>query len=101
MCRSRLSSIIFFVLHIIFVAVLLQPTIALEDRLMYCVGSLPKGDYGLSFLAEETRKKLELFRPLQPHLFWSARNFTRLSDLCTADGNPNGNLGGRVRTSNT
>ena len=29
---------------------------------------------------------------------WSWMNFTSLADLCSAQGNPNGNMGGMVRT---
>jgi hypothetical protein len=95
MCRSRLRSIVFFVLHMIFVTVHLQPTMALEDRRMYCVGSLPPGEYGISFLGQDARKDIKLFKQWMGG-WWSAKHFVDLSDLCIAEGNPHGNLGGRV-----
>ena len=93
-------------IHAIFVVVLLQPEIATalidfdDPHRMFCRGELPPGKYGESFYTEgkERRMKMKLGK-MRVAMNWSAKNFTSLADLCTARGNPNGNMGGVVRIS--
>jgi len=88
-------------LNIIFVAVLLQPKIAAapvdfnDPHRIVCSGELPPGRYGESFY-KEGKKRMMRMKLVQNRIAmnWSAKNFTSLADLCTARGNPEGNMGG-------
>jgi hypothetical protein len=64
---------------------------------MICAGPLPPGKYGPSFRKGEPPKSI--FGEYGSGKDWSAKNFTGLADLCTANGNPQGNMGGIVRIS--
>jgi hypothetical protein len=93
-------------LHNIFVVVLLQPEIATalvdfnDPHRMFCRGELPQGTYGEHFYtAGKERKMKTRLGKKRVTTNWSAKNFTSLADLCTARGNPEGNMGGEVRIS--
>jgi hypothetical protein len=106
MFHLRLNSVFFFVSHVIFLAVLLQPIAAVGvdssfPTRMFCSGPLPPGRYGESYNTNDpkTQKARELLEKTGEAMNWSAKNFTILSDLCTMHGKLGGNLGGQVRTS--
>ncbi|MCJ1475231.1 hypothetical protein MMC13_003892 [Lambiella insularis] len=68
----------------------------LSDQL-FCPDELPKGWYGDTPDKQLLRYTLaQLDVPLDD---WSAQNFTSLTDLCAASGNPRANMGGRCVSS--
>ena len=65
------------------------------DRL-FCVGPLPDFKYGNTYLSGTVGDFLDVIAC--GDVEWSRLNFTDLSDLCAAHGNPAANMGGRVKT---
>ena len=63
------------------------------DR-MFCRGPLPEFKYGETWTSWSVRDSLGLIAC--DYLEWSKLNFTDLTDLCTAHGNIEGNMGGMV-----
>jgi len=61
-------------------------SLALDYRKLFCRGDLPKHRFGLITWHWRSRDKQ-----------FSYKDFTSLADLCSAHGNPRGNLGGTVR----
>ena len=68
----------------------------IDKRRMFCDGALPRGRYGDSYSMWNIRARLAKQAQLCGPDPWSAVNFTTLADLCTAHGNPKGNMGGMV-----
>ena len=78
----------------------------IDYRRLFCPAELPKFPYGPSPVAAwpygltgTSYMIRDILR--EEHCDyddWSWRNFTTLTDLCSAQGNPNGNMGGSVRT---
>ena len=76
----------------------------IDYRRLFCPAELPKFPYGVSEIATwpyGLSGAAFMIRDIlrDEHCDydeWSWRNFTSLTDLCSAQGNPNGNMGGVV-----
>ena len=86
MCCLLLFSPLF--LHPIDAAGYTSLSQVLDYTKMFCRGDLPKRKFGLFTMNWSMSNKQ-----------WSNMNFRSLAHLCTAHGNPKGNLGGVVRKS--
>jgi len=68
-------------------------SILIDWSRMFCRGELPEGSYGETRFAMSIKTRMEVIACSIDN--WNKANFSSLADLCTAHGNPMGNLGGQ------